>query len=379
MASPSTIPNPSTFSRDPLNHTEAPASTDPFTLSGDQLDYTVTSPATVTNPSTFSPEHSVADDHSVNTEADSGPGAVSEKSPPDDVEKSFTCTGGDVILGSTFKNLSEARDICQKFAKCALIQRSQKSGKFVRLCCYRAGYHFKRESNVPLEHQRNRKTQKCGCSFIIKLKFVPEAEHFEVYNMHSTHNHEIFEPTQLVQLPPNRFIPDEVKSRMLELNDYGFLKCSQILTLIEKEFDVPITWSRRDVQNLFQSKKQMKMEASEFITLLNGKMKDGWSISSQLNDETLRLERVFWISKRGLDSFAAFHDVLQVDATYKTNRFAVEKNLYSVSMIDSSRFGMPLVLFTTLDNYGVTNLVAGSLLSNERSESYVWLFKQFHV
>ena len=40
---------------------------------------------------------------------------------------------------------------------------------------------------------------------------------------------------------------------------------------------------------------------------------------------------------------------------------------------------MPLVLFTVLDNYGLTNLVAGCLLSNERAESYVWLLEKFQV
>ncbi|MEN9567566.1 MAG: hypothetical protein RLZZ69_2762 [Cyanobacteriota bacterium] len=33
---------------------------------------------------------------------------------------------------------------------------------------------------------------------------------------------------------------------------------------------------------------------------------------------------------------------------------------------------MPLVLMTTIDNHGITNLIGGCLLSNERYESYCW-------
>ena len=234
--------------------------------------------------------------------------------------QSFSCTGTEVWVGLRFANLSEARDTCQKFAKSALIQRSQKHCKFVALCCFRAGFHTKLDSKVPLEFQRQRKTNKCGCLFVIKMKIVPESEQYEVYHVHATHNHEIFDDSELAQLPQNRVIPEEVKTRMLELNDYGILKCSQILTLIENEFAVPVTWNRRDVQNLFQSQKNLKMETSEFVALLNAKVTDGWKISVQLNDETLRLERVFWISKRGNDSYSSFHDVLEIDATYKTNR-----------------------------------------------------------
>lgn len=42
-----------------------------------------------------------------------------------------------------------------------------------------------------------------------------------------------------------------------------------------------------------------------------------------------------------------------------------------------NRFGMPLVLFTALDNNGITFLIAGCLLSDERCESYKWALDQF--
>ena len=53
--------------------------------------------------------------------------------------------------------------------------------------------------------------------------------------------------------------------------------------------------------------------------------------------------------------------MIELDATYKTNRF-----------------GMPLVLITGIDNNGITTLIAGCLLSDERGDSYLWCMGKLH-
>ncbi|XP_078446338.1 protein FAR1-RELATED SEQUENCE 11-like [Wolffia australiana] len=148
---------------------------------------------------------------------------------------------------------------------------------------------------------------------------------------------------------------------MLELNELGMLNCSQIKTLIEHEHfpDVAVTWTSRDIQNLLQKSSSRAHETNEFVKLLKEKSNHGWSFNFQLNDDTLRLERIFWISRNGKEKYVQFNDVLEIDATYKTNRF-----------------GMPLVLFTVIDNHGLTVLTAGCLLSNEQFESYSWALQQ---
>ncbi len=72
-----------------------------------------------------------------------------------------------------------------------------------------------------------------------------------------------------------------------------------------------------------------------------------------MNSETLRLERIFWMSARGKDCYCRFSDVIEGDATYKTNHF-----------------GLPLLLFCGVDNNGITFVIAGCLLSDEQFESY---------
>ena len=55
-----------------------------------------------------------------------------------------------------------------------------------------------------------------------------------------------------------------------------------------------------------------------------------------------------------------FHDVLELEATYKTKRF-----------------GMPLILFTGIDKNGLTILIGGCLVSDQRFESYSWCIRKF--
>ena len=63
--------------------------------------------------------------------------------------------------------------------------------------------------------------------------------------MNNQHNHDLFTEVESAQMPQNRFIPDKVKIKMLELNELGVLNSSQIKTLVEQEHfrDVRITWT----------------------------------------------------------------------------------------------------------------------------------------
>jgi hypothetical protein len=156
------------------------------------------------------------------------------------------------------------------------------------------------------------------------LKKNEEMGIYEVTEVLSIHNHELFADDELGLLPQNRHIPEEVKQKILSLNHHGVLTCDQIICLIENDHfpDLQVSWSKRDVQNLLQQHTNRKFETHEFVSLLTRKRTDGWEIQIQLNEETLRLERIIWMSKSGKEKYGSFFDVLEIDATYKTNRKA---------------------------------------------------------
>ncbi|XP_078438352.1 protein FAR1-RELATED SEQUENCE 11-like [Wolffia australiana] len=267
-----------------------------------------------------------------------------------------------VSVGDVLETLEQAHEKCIEYANCPLGQKTSKHLKFIRFLCFRGGQASMKQSLVSTEFQREKRTLKCQCPFVIKLRLNQASGVYEVYQKNNQHNHDLFTEVELAQMPQNRFIPDEVKTKMLELNELGMRRCSQIKTLIEQEHfpDVPITWTIRDVQNLLQKSSSRARETNDFVKLLKDKNNHGWSFNFQLNDDTLRLERVFWISANGKEKYVQFNDVLKIDATYKMNRF-----------------GMSLVLFTVIDNHGLTVLTAGCLLSNGQFDSYSWALQQF--
>ena len=270
------------------------------------------------------------------------------------------CTG-DVKLGTVFSDLEQAKDAILVFSGCPVKKSSTEGGKYVTFQCFRSGVYKKKDSKVPQEFQRKSSSSKCNCPFAVNLKQA-RSSGYEVYKLSNQHNHQLLTDEELQVLPQNRFIPEEVRQKFLELNAHGVLTCHQLITLIEKVHfpDVKVTWTTRDVQNLLQSTVKRSHETQKFVQLLDQKKNDGWLVSVYHNPESLRLERVFWISSTGLRSYRCFNDVLQIDATYKTNRF-----------------GLPLILFTAIDNHGITILVAGCFVSNEKSDSYLWTLQQF--
>ena len=210
-----------------------------------------------------------------------------------------------VSVRDIFQSLEQARQKCIEHANCPLSQSSSRQLKFIKFCCFRGGQESMKQSSVPMEFQREKRTVKCQCPFNIKLRFNLTSGVYKVYEINNQHNHDLFTEAELAQMPQNRFIPDEVKTKMVELSKLGVLKCSQIKTLIEQEHfpDVPVTWTIRDVQNLLQKSFNKAHETNDFVKLLQEKSKQGWSFNFQLNDDTLRLDRVFWLSAKGKEKY----------------------------------------------------------------------------
>ena len=265
--------------------------------------------------------------------------------------------GSNIQIGSIFNSIDEAKTAIIMLCGAPVKKRSTDKEKFVIFSCYRTGSF---ETNVSiLERKRQRESVKCDCPFQVRIK--KEGDLFTVYRINSSHNHELLTIEEQEILPQNRFIPEDIKNKILELSKLGNLTTQQIMTLVEKQHfpEVKKTWSTRDVQNLVSGSFDRAREASDFINLLCCKRDEaGWIVKSDL-DSSLRLQQVFWMSSAGLKFCADYDDVWEGDSTYKTNRF-----------------GMPLLLWTGVDNNGITVILAGALLSDETYESYVWACKQ---
>jgi hypothetical protein len=140
-----------------------------------------------------------------------------------------------------------------------------------------------------------------------------------VISLVAKHNQELYSEAELQQLPQNRYIPEEVQEKILSLFRLGNLNIGQIMTLIKEEHfpDIEVTWTKRDVQNLTQKVIDRNKEASDFLEKLEDKRNGSgnWSVKSSICRETMRLQRIFWMSEHGKLAYQRYSDVLEVDAT----------------------------------------------------------------
>jgi zinc finger SWIM domain-containing protein 3 len=292
-------------------------------------------------------------------EADDGEDGVEEE----DIEVGNALSGtpkdadSTLKIGSTYETLDIARKAAVEFAGIPLVKSSSEKGKYVLLKCICSGKPRFRVSDE--ERQRERESLKCECEFEIRLSRIAKSSSYKVYKISPKHKHDLPEEDDKVFLSKMRYLPKEVEGKCIELYQMGLLKTKQIIHLIEKEFfpDLKKTWTQKDIQNVLQKCGNRSLEAHDFMIALN-RMRDehGWKVIMEHDPQSLRLKRVFWMSRQAIEFGQLYRDVWEGDATYKSNRF-----------------GMPLVLFTGCDNNGITFLLCGALLCDESAESYNWV------
>ena len=90
-------------------------------------------------------------------------------------------------------------------------------------------------------------------------------------------NHEPFADDELRLLPQNRHISEEVKQKILFLNQHGVRTCDQIIFLIQNDYspELQASLTKLDVQKLLQQHTNRKFETHEFVSLLTRKRNDG--------------------------------------------------------------------------------------------------------
>jgi len=85
----------------------------------------------------------------------------------------------------------------------------------------------------------------------------------------------------------------------------------------------------------------------------------GFLYSVDTDDEG-RIKTLMWTNSRSRMQYEHFGDVVSFDTTFKTN-------LYD----------MPFGLFVGVNNHFKTVLFAGVLMTDEKIESFKWVFKEF--
>ncbi|KAL3684386.1 hypothetical protein R1sor_002408 [Riccia sorocarpa] len=191
-----------------------------------------------------------------------------------------------------------------------------------------------------------------------------ESEEWIVKQHVKEHNHTLLSEEELSLLAAFRYICPEDGERIKLLKRAG-LRISDILNVLRLERGEALTFNSRDVRN-FLSKELVgvgeqgrNQDIAELLKCLKEKSeRDSKFFYDFTVDEDGRLENILWIPGSARQMAEVFADIVVFDTTYRLNRYS-----------------MPFGCFAAVNNHEQTVILGGTLMRNETSESFRWIFR----
>ena len=195
------------------------------------------------------------------------------------------------------------------------------------------------------------------CSFNVQALLNSNNGLWYIIYINSEHNHSMVDQFYQHFMLTERFIPDDVKQRILLLRKAG-VSIPIMRDILKEEFGERVTWFYNDLYNFIYNLKdseKKEFESENFLQLLN-QIKEGdndFIYHVHINSNTQRLERIIWMYPEQKINYSRFYNVIVFDNTYKCNRFR-----------------MPFGIFTGINNFGQSVCFARTLVIKEDEETF---------
>ncbi|XP_018857367.2 protein FAR1-RELATED SEQUENCE 5-like [Juglans regia] len=180
------------------------------------------------------------------------------------------------------------------------------------------------------------------------------------------HNHITVSPKKTRFLRSHKHL-DEYSQMILDLNDRAGIRMKKNFYSLVVDggggFE-NLQFQEKDCRNFIDKARHLRLGkgGGESLNQYFQRMRDrndGFISNMDLDDEG-RLQNVFWADARSRAAYEYFGDVVTFDTTYLTNRY-----------------GMPFAPFVGVNHHGQSILLGAGLLSNEDTETFVWLFRMW--
>ncbi|XP_022880690.1 protein FAR-RED IMPAIRED RESPONSE 1-like [Olea europaea var. sylvestris] len=179
---------------------------------------------------------------------------------------------------------------------------------------------------------------------------------------HLEHNHKT-SPSKSRLYRCNRQLSECVKRR-LEVNDIAGIPLHKSFysTVVEAGGFDNMTCVEKDYRNFIKKVRRLRLGKGDALAIQAyfAKMQSrspGFFFSMDLDDDC-RLRNMFWIDSRCHETYKEFGDVVTFDTTYLTNKY-----------------DMPFAPFVGVNHHGQSTLLGRGLVSNEDTNTFVWLFR----
>ncbi|XP_057779700.1 protein FAR1-RELATED SEQUENCE 5-like [Salvia miltiorrhiza] len=212
-----------------------------------------------------------------------------------------------------------------------------------------------------------KQSYRCNCKAKLRVARDDFDSRWKVTIFYNEHNHKLLDPSESYLLRSARNMSQSKKTLLLALTSNG-IGVSRAYGFMENEAGgrAHIGFLRKDVYNeLDRDRRKMYKVANSDVNKLIEYFTDKglgdpsfyWKV--KVGDDG-RLNNLFFRDTRCLIDYQHFGDVVSIDATYKTNKY----DLVCVPIIG-------------INHHRTNVLFAMAFLSNEKTESYEWLFSTF--
>nr|XP_040252115.1 protein FAR1-RELATED SEQUENCE 5-like [Aegilops tauschii subsp. strangulata] len=276
-------------------------------------------------------------------------------------------------VGMTFEGLEAVEKFYKAYAHQSgfgvrIGQQKKIENKVVRtkrFMCNREGFKSKdiKEINDPLRKRRKQTDTRCGCDAHIFVRLCGENT-YKIDSWIEHHVHGLVSPDKRHLIRSNRRVSERAKNTLYTCHKAS-IGTSQAYRLLQvSEGGIPNAGcTKRDLQNYYRGLryKIRDADAQMFVAQLARKQEvnSAFFYDFEVNDEG-NLVRVFWADATSRKNYSHFGDVISFDSTYTTNQY-----------------NMIFTPFTGVNHHLQSVLFGAGFLSNEKDESYIWLFQTF--
>ncbi|XP_057775333.1 protein FAR1-RELATED SEQUENCE 5-like [Salvia miltiorrhiza] len=224
---------------------------------------------------------------------------------------------------------------------------------------------FSSSSSLTESKKRNVQITKTDCKAFVRIKLNATGGLYEVVEHILEHNHPLTRPELSYMHRSNRAITDENAIVIEEMMSSGMRPTDVYRYMAQEAGDEDmIDYTKKDHLNFAHRLKILAIEGGDTQGLLNilenqSAEHEDFFYRVRL-DEDRRLSHVFWRDSMMKDDFLIFGDVMVFDATYGTNKY----NLICAP-------------FVGLNNHKNNVMFGCAFLSNEKIDTFVWLFETF--
>ena len=238
--------------------------------------------------------------------------------------------------------------------------RSKDGSELIRqeLCCWKEG-HTKSRVAQP---KKRRGIIRIGC--LAKIAAVKKSNMYVITQFTEAHNHPLVDAESVHLLPSHRQVSYATKCLTKELELVNIPTHQQVSLLEVQSGGIEnMGCTRRDIYN-YQRDKREELKGHDadmlYAHFLSQQEKNPYFTFKIEEDNENRIKHCFWADATSMRAYSFFGDVVIFDTTYNTNKY---------KLIFAPILG--------INHHGQTVMFGCAFLSDESTESFVWLLKTF--